>query len=237
MQRFRRRSATVRWAALGAAGLMLAACGSGAAGGHPTAHTPKPKPKPNAATVGRVTHFAAPPPVVIQKSMQYSATVKTSMGTFVIGLFTQQDFQAVNNFVFLAEHKFFNTDRIFRVLRPFVFQTGDPENTGLGGPGYKLPAELPITVPYGPGVVAYAHSAASNDYGSQFFVCTGSASTSLNSTPTYTEIGKVTSGMNVVLAIAAVPVTYNPILQETSEPVTPVVIESVTIQSQPAASS
>ena len=213
--------------ALALGGLLLAGCGS------TVAHHPK----KTTATSGRVTHFSSPPPTVIQAGRQYSATVKTSLGTFVIHLFARRDPTAVNNFVFLADHKFFNTERIFRVLKPFVFQTGDPQNTGLGGPGYGIPAELPITVPYAPGVVAYAHTAASNNYGSQFFVCTGSSSTQLNSTPTYTEIGEVSSGMSVVDKIAAVPVKVNPITQEDSMPVSPVTIDSVTISSQPASGS
>lgn len=230
-----RRKVDGHWVALALSGLLLAACGSTVT--HAGVHHPKTTPSKTPATTGRVTHFSSPPPTVIQTGRQYTATVKTSLGTFVIHLFAKRDPTAVNNFVFLADHKFFNTERIFRVLKPFVFQTGDPENTGVGGPGYGIPAELPITVPYAPGVVAYAHTATSNDYGSQFFVCTGSSSSQLNSTPTYTEIGQVTSGMSVVDKIAAVPVKVNPITQEDSMPVSPVTISSVTISSQPASGS
>ncbi len=228
-----RRTIDARGVGLALSGLLLAACGA-----TPTAATHAHHPKAGAsATSGRVTHFSAPPPTVIHSGRQYTATVKTSLGTFAIHLFAKRDPQAVNNFVFLADHKFFNTERIFRVLKSFVFQTGDPENTGMGGPGYEVPAELPIPVPYAPGVVAYAHTASSTDYGSQFFVCTGSSSSQLNSTPTYTEIGQVTSGMSVVKKIAAVPVKVNPITQEDSMPVSPVTVDSVTIQSQPLSGS
>ena len=230
-----RRKVDGRWVALAFSGLLLAACGSTVT--HAGAHHAKTAPSSTPATTGRVTHFSSPPPRIIQTGRQYTATVKTSLGSFVIHLFAKRDPTAVNNFVFLADHKFFNTDRIFRVLKSFVFQTGDPQNTGVGGPGYGIPAELPITVPYAPGVVAYAHTATSNDYGSQFFVCTGSSSSQLNSTPTYTEIGQVTAGMSVVDKIAAVPVKVNPITQEDSLPVSPVTIFSVTISSQPASGS
>jgi len=218
------------WVLVMGSALMLAACGAST-----SQSTPHPRTSANA--VGRITHFTSPPPTVIKAGRQYQATVTTSLGTFVIHLFARRDPQAVNNFVFLAEHKFFNTERIFRVLKTFVFQTGDPQNTGVGGPGYELPAELPITVPYGPGVVAYAHTASSNDYGSQFFVCTGSDSSVLNQTPTYTEIGKVVSGMSVVTKIAGVPVKVNPVTQEDSMPVSPITIDSVTISSRPASAS
>lgn len=214
--------------------VLLAACGSAPAHAG-IAH--RPTPSKSVVASGRVTHFSSPPPTVIKAGRQYTATVHTSLGTFSIHLFAKRDPIAVNNFVFLADHKFFNTERIFRVLKPFVFQTGDPENTGVGGPGYGIPAELPIPVPYAPGVVAYAHTATSNDFGSQFFVCTGSRSTQLNATPTYTEIGQVTSGMSVVDKIAAVPVKVNPVTQEDSMPVSPVTIDSVTITSQPASGS
>lgn len=224
-----------RWVGLALGGLLLAACGANSAATHSPHHPARTG--ATTTTPKRVTHFSAPPPTVIQAGRQYTATVKTSLGTFSIHLFAKRAPSAVNNFVFLADHRFFNTERIFRVLKQFVFQTGDPQNTGVGGPGYGVPAELPIPVPYAPGVVAYAHTATSNDYGSQFFVCTGSSSSQLNSTPTYTEIGQVTSGMSVVRKIAAVPVQVNPVTQEDSMPVSPVTIDSVTISSRPLSGS
>lgn len=167
--------------------------------------------------------------MTINVNGHYTATVKTNLGTFVIDLFAKRDPVAVNNFVFLAQHQFYNGDKIFRILKPFVFQTGDPTNTGTGGPGYQFHGELPPPVPYAPGVVAYANANNPNTNGSQFFVCTGAESKQLNQSPTYTEIGQVTPNtMAVVKRIAAVPVANNPKTGEDSLPKTPVIVQSIT---------
>ncbi len=203
-------------------GVVLSGCGS-AANTHP-------HPKPAVVASGRNLRWSAPPPITINKSDVYQATVDTTKGSFVIHLFTQHDPVAVNNFVFLARHRFFNGDKIFRVIQPFMFQTGDPNNIGNGGPGYQWNGELPISFPYQPGIVAMANSGNPNTNGSQFFVCTGSQSEYLNQTPTYTEVGRVSSGMSTVQSIASGAVTKNPLTGEDSYPVHPVTILSVTIQ-------
>jgi cyclophilin family peptidyl-prolyl cis-trans isomerase len=205
-----------RWVAGASAALalgLISGCGS-------TPHAAPPKPK----------HWSKPPAMAINPNAKYTAIVKTSLGTFDIKLFAKEDPVAVNNFVFLARQGFYDNLRIFRIVPSFVFQTGDPKNDGQGGPGYYVKDELPPTVPYGPGVVAYANNGP-NHNGSQFFVCTGSASASLSSDPAFTEIGQVTtSTMPVVEKIGSVKVKYNPAFQETSMPVHPVTMISVTIR-------
>lgn len=206
-------------AAILAAGLLALVAGCGAAS------TP-----PAAIARPTRTHWSSPPAMTLNLRLHYTAVVATSLGTFDITLFARRDPLAVNNFVFLARHNFYNGLRIFRIVPHFVFQTGDPKNDGLGGPGYYVKDELPPTVAYGPGVVAYANNGP-NRNGSQFFVCTGSQSTSLNQDPVFTEIGQVTAAtMGVVRRIGSVPVTYNPAFQETSKPVHPVTVLSVTIK-------
>ena len=54
-----------------------------------------------------------------------------------------------------------------------------------------------------------ANTGQPNSGGSQFFICTGTDAATLNSTPIYTQFGQVTEGMDVVLKIAAVPVTLD----------------------------
>jgi cyclophilin family peptidyl-prolyl cis-trans isomerase len=109
-----------------------------------------------------------------------------------------------------------------------MIQGGDPTGTGTGGPGYTIPDELPIKQPYAPGIVAMAN-AGPNTGGSQFFICTGSDASNLNSTPNYTQFGQVTEGMDVVLKIAAVPTTLGSD-GATSRPLNPPVINSIIIQ-------
>lgn len=168
----------------------------------------------------------------------YQATLHTTAGNIVIQLFSQQDPVAVNNFVFLADHGFYNGNQFFRVLKSFIIQTGDPLNNGTGGPGYTWKAELPPPYPYQPGIVAMAVSQnGPNTNGSQFFICAGSQSDQLNSAAEYTELGRVTKGWPVVMKIASGAVTTNPLTNEHSYPVHPYKITAVTIQATPTAGS
>ena len=217
-------------AAIIGAGLTLAGCGatpSQAASTHAT--------KPNtgaAATSGQ--QWSAPPAMALNAKDSYRAVVQTTAGSFTIELFASQSPVAVNNFVFLAQHKFFNGDQFFRVLKSFVIQTGDPLNDGLGGPGYTWNAELPPPYPYQPGIVAMAVSSNNpNTNGSQFFICTGAASEQLNQQPLYTEVGRVVSGMSTVMKIADGQVKKNPLTNEKSDPLHPFSIIGVTIETSP----
>ncbi len=154
-------------------------------------------------------HYTAAPAMTIDTTKNYSATVKTTTGTFVIGLNAQAAPKTVNNFVFLAEKGFFRCNSFFRVIPGFVNQTGNPAQTNASsstsGASYTLPAEnLPATgtsskPAYPNGSVAMATSSAGVS-GSQFFIVTGAQGESLpNSYPLF---GLVTSGMNVVQTIS-----------------------------------
>ncbi len=176
-------------------------------------------------------HWSSPPKMQIDLHKQYTAIFHTNFGDFKVQLFTKESPVTVNNFVFLANHHFYENDTFFRIIQTFMIQTGDPNNSGTGGPGYKFKDELPVKHPYGPGIVAMAN-AGSNTNGSQFFICTGQDSVSLNKNPNYTEFGKVISGMNVVQKIAAIPVTTNPQTGEPSSPLQKAYIKSITIVMQ-----
>lgn len=210
-------------AILGIAGLVFSGCGAQVQ--HKTT-----APSSSSPVAGRDMRWKNPPAMAINPKAQYDAVVKTTKGSFTISLFAQQDPRSVNNFVFLANHHFFDGDLFFRVIQPFMIQTGDPLNNGRGGPGYQWKGELPPPFPYAKGIVAMANANNPDTNGSQFFICTGSECQSLNQTPTYTEVGRVTKGMGVVEAIAAGKVVVNPAMNEKSKPVHPVKILSVDIQ-------
>lgn len=165
----------------------------------------------------------------LNPSSGYEAVLHTILGDFTIELFVKESPAAVNNFVFLARQDFFNGDQFFRVVPGFVIQTGDPLNKGTGGPGYKWDDELPVPFKYGPGIVAMAN-AGPNTNGSQWFICTGPNSAGLNQHPNYTQFGRVTEGMSVVEQIGSARVQRNPASGEVSQPLDPVVIETVTIK-------
>ncbi len=175
--------------------------------------------------------WPAPPPMQIKPNTPYSAVVHTNYGAFTIDLFAAQDPVAVNNFVFLSRQSFYNGDTFFRIIKAFMVQTGDPNNNGTGGPGYRFADELPPTYPYAPGIVAMANSGP-NTNGSQFFICTGAQAANLNQPgqANYTEFGRVVSGMSVVQRIASIPVVANPVMGgELSKPTRNAHITSITI--------
>ncbi len=176
--------------------------------------------------------WSAPPENALDPAMTYEAVVRTTKGSFTVQLFDQESPRAVNNFVFLAEHGYFADNAFFRVIAPFVIQTGDPTNSGTGGPGYRWRDELPPPYSYEPGIVAMAN-AGPNTNGSQFFVCTGPSATQLDRTPNYTQFGRVREGMDVVTEIAGGPVGLNPATGERSQPLEPASILEVSIRRLP----
>lgn len=147
--------------------------------------------------------YSAPPPMTIDPAKTYTATVVTDIGTFTIALDAQADPKTVNNFVFLADHGFYNCVIFHRVIPGFMDQTGDPTGTGTGGPGYSYTGSTPkpASPQYPIGSVAMANSGSTSSNGSQFFIVTGPEGESLP--PNYTLFGHVASGMNVVDAINA----------------------------------
>jgi len=154
------------------------------------------------------------------------ATIKTSLGDIKIQLFADKAPKTVANFVGLAEGtktgKPLYAGTIFhRVIKDFMIQGGDPLGTGTGGPGYQFEDEIdPSLIFDAPGILAMANSGP-NTNGSQFFITTV-PTTWLNGK--HTIFGKVVSGMDIVTKIENTPVGEN------DKPVTPVTIESISIE-------
>ena len=124
--------------------------------------------------------YSSPPPMTIDTSKTYTATVTTDIGPFTIRLDPEAAPKAVNSFVFLADKHFFDCIIFHRVIPSFVDQTGDPTGKGTGGPGYEFADELPkkATPQYPIGSVAMAN-AGPNTNGSQFFIVAGAEGESL----------------------------------------------------------
>ena len=174
----------------------------------------------------------APPEPALDPALRYEAVLTTTKGPFTVELFDRESPRAVTNFVFLAEQGYFAQNEFFRVIAPFVVQTGDPTNRGTGGPGYQWRDELPPPYSYEPGIVAMAN-AGPNTNGSQFFVCTGPSAQQLDRSPNYTQFGRVIAGMDVVEAIANGPIGVNPATGERSRPLEPAAILEVEIRRLP----
>lgn len=120
----------------------------------------------------------------------------TPRGDFTIDLLIDVAPVAVNNFVFLAREGFYDGTTFHRVISGFVAQGGDPTGSGRGGPGYRFPDEISET-PFDAGIVGMAN-AGPNTNGSQFYVMLADA---LQLTGRYTAFGRVSAGMDVVLAL------------------------------------
>lgn len=125
-----------------------------------------------------------------------TATLETDRGTIVIELRYDKAPRTVYNFVKLARSGYYDDVVFHRVVPNFVIQTGDPEGTGWGGPGYTLRSQY-NDLEYAAGAVGMASSGKDTE-GSQFFI-THSPQPHLDDR--YTLFGYVTSGMEVVDAI------------------------------------
>ena len=112
--------------------------------------------------------YSEPPPMTIDTSKQYTATIETERGIIVLDLFASDVPVTVNNFVFLAREGFYDNTTFHRVIPDFMAQGGDPTGTGTGGPGYKFADEFTKHT-HVAGALSMANSGP-NTNGSQFFI-------------------------------------------------------------------
>ena len=120
-------------------------------------------------------NYDAPPPMVIDATKRYVATISTDKGDIVIELFADKAPQTVNNFVFLARDGFYDGVTFHRVIKGFMAQGGDPTGTGTGGPGYRFSDEFDPSLRHSkPGMLSMANAGPGTN-GSQFFIMDGVA--------------------------------------------------------------
>ena len=133
----------------------------------------------------------------------------------------------VANFVTLVEAGFYNGLIFHRVIPGFMIQGGDPEGTGMGGPGYSIKGEFARNgfkqnnLRHTRGVLSMARSMMPNSAGSQFFIMHADAP---HLDGDYAAFGKVLEGMDVVDTIGRTGVDEN---QKPTEDIT---INSVSIE-------
>ncbi len=164
------------------------------------------------------------------------ADFSTSLGNFTCQLAYDKAPRTVANFISIATGErawldiptgsakrtpFYNGLTFHRVVSGFVIQGGSPKGDGTDGPGYTFKDEFDPTLRHSAaGVLSMANSGL-NSNGSQFFI-TLAATSFLDDV--HSIFGNVTSGLNIVQAIGAVAVDAN------SKPLTPVVMNSITIR-------
>ena len=150
------------------------------------------------------------------------AVFETNKGTFEIELFEDKTPITTKNFIDLAEKGFYNGVIFHRVIDGFMIQGGDPDGTGMGGPGYTIEDEFRKDLTFdGEGILAMANTGMPHTGGSQFFV-------TLAKTPwlngKHTIFGKVVKGMDVVRTIGHSEVDFQ------DRPLETVTMKSVTIK-------
>jgi len=151
------------------------------------------------------------------------AYFNTSMGNFKIELFNDKAPLTVGNFLKLVDEGFYNGLIFHRVIPDFMIQTGCPQGSGYGGPGYTIKDEFRKDISHEKGTLSMANTGRPNTGGSQFFI-------TVAPTPwldgKHTIFGKVTDGMSVVEKISKVQKDRN------DKPLQKVVINSIEIKQE-----
>ena len=132
----------------------------------------------------------------------------------------------VNNFISLINKGFYDGVGFHRIINGFMLQGGDPDGTGMGGPGYSIKGEFSSNgfkndLKHTPGVLSMARTMVPDSAGSQFFIMHKDAP---HLDGDYAAFGKVTEGMDIVNKIAEVETDYS------DRPLTPVVMKTVTVE-------
>ena len=132
----------------------------------------------------------------------------------------------VNNFISLINHNFYDGLIFHRVIKGFMLQGGDPEGTGMGGPGYGIKGEFSSNgfkndLKHTEGVLSMARSMFPDSAGSQFFIMHKNAP---HLDGDYAAFGKIIEGMYVVNKIAETATDYS------DRPLEDQVMETVTVE-------
>ncbi len=191
--------------------------------------------KPSAASETPASKPASPPASAKHGPGVY-ARIATNHGEMVARLFDKEAPKTVENFVMLAEGKkqwmnprsrtmvrrpYYNNLTFHRVIPKFMIQGGDPEGTGMGGPGYTFADEFHPKLRHSKAGILSMANAGPNTNGGQFFITLG-PTPHLNDR--HSVFGELVEGMDTLMAIGKVPTGAS------DKPVEPVVIKSIRIE-------
>ena len=134
-------------------------------------------------------------------------TIETNHGKIEVELYPDVAPNTVNNFISLVKKGFYDGTIFHRVIPGFMIQGGDPEGTGLGGPGYSIRGEFSHNgfennLRHTRGVLSMARSMFPNSAGSQFFLMVEDAP---HLDGEYAAFGKVISGIEACDRIVSAP--------------------------------
>lgn len=182
--------------------------------------------------VDQPTNSDLVPDPSLSEGREWTGELTLNSGSLGITLDGAAAPQAVANFVTLAREGFFDDTTCHRLTTEhiYVLQCGDPDATGMGGPGYSWgPVEnAPADDVYPAGTIAMARQQGNgSSMGSQFFIVYDTSSIPSDQAGGYTVFGQVTSGLDVVKAIADAGTATG---SSDGSPVSDVIIEGVNIQ-------
>jgi peptidyl-prolyl cis-trans isomerase A (cyclophilin A) len=201
----------------------------------PTAKPAAPTTKPAAATA-KPTAPATPAATASKHGPGVYAHITTNHGAMIARLFDQDAPKTVANFVSLAEGKkawrnprtntmvrrpYYNNLTFHRIIPGFMIQGGDPEGTGMGGPGFEFADEFNPKLRHSKAGILSMANRGPNTNGGQFFI-------TLVPTPhlndRHTVFGELVEGTETLMAIGKVPTGVQ------NKPIKPVIIKSVRIE-------
>ncbi|MFE6226112.1 peptidylprolyl isomerase [Streptomyces sp. NPDC057854] len=174
------------------------------------------------------------PKMGIEAEGTYDFALKTNEGDVTITMDAAKTPRTVNSFKHLADKKYFDGTKCHRLTTAgiFVLQCGDPEGTGMGGPGYTIPDEnldalgkpgADGKVTYKAGTVAMANTGQPGTGGSQFFLVYKDSKLP----PQYTPFGTIdATGLAAVQKVGAAGAEGG---QGDGAPKKPVTIEKATV--------
>lgn len=153
-------------------------------------------------------------------------TFQTTAGTFKAELYPEIAPNTVNNFISLVKRGFYDGTIFHRVIPGFMIQGGDPEGSGMGGPGYGIKGEFSANgfkndLRHTRGVLSMARSMRPNSAGSQFFVMVADAP---HLDGQYAAFGKVIEGLETADAIVMAKRDYS------DRPYEDQIMEKVTVE-------
>ncbi len=131
----------------------------------------------------------------------------------------------VNNFISLVKKGFYDGLIFHRVIAGFMIQGGDPEGSGMGGPGYSIKGEFNYNgvennLKHSRGVLSMARAQHPDSAGSQFFIMHADAP---HLDGQYAAFGKLVEGEDVLDSIASIDTDWS------DRPRTPQVMKTVTV--------
>ena len=143
--------------------------------------------------------FSDCPAWVIDPLKQYIATLYTSKGDVVIQLLPDKAPLAVNNFVWLARHGWYDGISFYKMIPDFLAMTGDPSETGMGNSGYLFETEISAGMRFDQAGMLVMDNSGPNTNGSRFFITLAPAPQLYGQ---YTVFGNVLSGMDVLSTLS-----------------------------------